>query len=193
VNIWERYEADGIRVGRDTWARDREGEAGMTTMNVGIAIVLSHLLGMAVMLGLLHVRRWWRRLNLRPRQMPLGFSPVTVPARTDLAPGKVAEEGKDFMRLVSRPQELFRPYRILFPKNVDGIEILDFKIGARSQFANAAPVAASALQDSSDTRFAVAQIAQDVVFEVRNLTDTPKEFSVTLLGEVYERYEDALL
>jgi hypothetical protein len=170
----------------------------MTTMNVSLAIVLSHLLGMAVMLGLLHVRRWWRRRVLYQSQsrrlIPLGFEPVVLPARTGTAP-RDWKEGVDFVESVSRPQQHFHPREIVFsPENVEGIEVIDFRIGHRSQLANANSVPASTFQDASPPlKFHVAQIAQDVKFLLRNTTDSPKTVSIAILGNVYDRYEDTLL
>jgi hypothetical protein len=167
-------------------------------VTIGYALVPAFLLGMGTMLALLYARRAWRRRVLYQSQsrrlVPLGFEPVVLPARTGTAP-RDWKEGVDFVESVSRPQELFHPREIVFsPENVEGIEVIDFRIGRRSQLANANSVPASAFQDASPPlKFHVAQIAQDVKFLLRNTTDSPKTVSIAILGNVYDRYEDTLL
>jgi hypothetical protein len=97
------------------------------------------------------------------RRFPLGFVSGSIP------PGGFAD-------VKANPQIAFRAERLVIPNTLaDFFSIVDLKVGNRSQFVSSGEVPALVFSEQGvgiALRMDTAQVSQDVVISVRNITDT---------------------
>lgn len=90
--------------------------------------------------------------------------------------------------VTSRPQDTFAPRKVVVPSSVaPNFDILDIRIGAISQLSSADPIPAEAFIPNAsltDVHFDTAQISQDVVFSVNNISNAAASFRATMNGFV---------
>lgn len=87
--------------------------------------------------------------------------------------------------ITSRPQVIFRGERLVVPSGIaEHFDILDIKVGNRSQMieSTAVPAQAFTAQSGSPLRMDVASIAQDVTLVVANRTRKVRPFRAALFG-----------
>jgi hypothetical protein len=111
------------------------------------------------------------------RRFPLGFTRPLVPSNTTNA---------NVVDIQVNPQLPFRGERLIIPSNVaNSFEILDLKVGNRSQFVTASPVPAVVFAENGfgvALRMDAARVSQDIHLTVRNITATTLDFRAALLG-----------
>ena len=112
------------------------------------------------------------------RQYPLGFVQLAVPASATSI-------------VTSRPQVLFRGYRVIVPSTIaTNFVITDIRVGKNSQLVQATELPASIFQENAfDIALTMdtAQISQDISVTVRN-TDAanPHDFRAVIIGAALE-------
>jgi hypothetical protein len=110
------------------------------------------------------------------REWPIGFDSVAA-----VAAGATAN-------ITQRPQELFRPERIVIPAAIAASFLVnDIKVGNRSQFLSSGALPAATF---SETSFGVrllldtCQVAMDLALNVTNVSAGAVRFLATMLGRV---------
>jgi len=118
----------------------------------------------------------------KAREWPLGFD------SEQLAPGGIAAGAS--LDITSRPQVIFRPDRLVVSSSIAGDFLInDIKIGQKSQLINSQALPASMF---SETAFGVrmvmdtAQISQDVVIRVTNISLAASRFNAGIIGPIIE-------
>lgn len=113
------------------------------------------------------------------REYPVGFDSVTpVPA------GAVAT-------IIQQPQVLFRSERFVVPSDIAGsFLILDIKVGKDSMFGAAGAVAARTFDERGvgvRLRLATAQVSQQLIVQVQNISGADQRFFATMIGTAIEQ------
>lgn len=105
----------------------------------------------------------------------LGFPTVDVPAFS-------------VVTLVTRPNWVFRPNRLIIPEKVAAsFMVLDLKVGKDSQLMSAHPVAAVVFGEHDKNprmRMDTLQMSMDAIIVVRNITPATQTFTACLIGRV---------
>lgn len=96
----------------------------------------------------------------------------------------------DSATIVSRPQIIFRGERLVVPSDLAGdFTIDDFKVGKDSQFVSEGPIPARALQENAwgvYFQLDTAQISQNLVISVTNISGAARTFRAMLIGSAVE-------
>lgn len=116
------------------------------------------------------------------RRFPLGMD-----SKTSIPPGATAE-------IISRPQVIFRPDRLLIPPSIAAnFMLLDFKIGKNSMLLSCDAIPAETFSDVCDKsppgleiKAETAQVSQDVLLRVQNTSQVPIRFYASLIGPSVE-------
>lgn len=114
----------------------------------------------------------------KPRQYPLGFDSVTM-----VAAGATSQ-------ITSRPQVLFRPERLVLSQAAaPAFLVNDLIVGKNSQFAAAGTLPGDAFGPTAfgvRLRCDTAQISNDVVLDVTNISAGALRFNAAIFGDVVE-------
>ena len=114
----------------------------------------------------------------KPRQYPLGFDSVAT-----VAAGATSQ-------ITSRPQVLFRPERLVLSQAAaPAFLINDLIVGKNSQFAAAGTLPGDAFGPTAfgvRLRCDTAQISNDVVLDVTNISAGALRFNAAIFGDVVE-------
>lgn len=123
-----------------------------------------------------------QKLRVRPptsaREYVMGIDSVnTVAAAASLS-------------IASRPQVVFRPDRIIVPSTIAGSFLInDLKVGKNSQFVNSTAVPAEAFTQGAvgvRLKMDTAQISQDLVVSVTNISAGALRFNAAIIGPAVE-------
>jgi hypothetical protein len=118
------------------------------------------------------------RSATKGRTVPLGFD-----SETPVDPGIPR-------RIITRPQVVFKGLRpVVSPDIAGSFIILDIIVGKNSQFAASGGVPARTFEGSSvgvELDLDTAQVGQDVIMVVQNISATPTRFIATLIGKSVE-------
>jgi hypothetical protein len=108
------------------------------------------------------------------RQLVIGLQSLAVPAGATVT-------------VVTRPQILFRPTRLVVPSAVaPAFTIDDIKVGNKSQFVAAGPVPAEAFSQtafSTPLKIDTAQISMDLIVQATNISAAPADFRASFFGD----------
>lgn len=111
------------------------------------------------------------------REYPVGFGPVVVAA------GGIAT-------VMTQPQILFRPERLIVPSDIAGqFDFLQIIVGKNPQVAANNPIAARTFDEQSvgvRLRMDTCQISQQIVLQVQNVGGAPATFRATMIGTAVE-------
>ncbi len=112
------------------------------------------------------------------RTVPLGFD-----SETPIDPGLTR-------RIITRPQVVFKGLRpVVSPDIAGSFLIQDIIVGKNSQFAASGGIPARTFEGNSfgvELDLDTAQIGQDVIMVVQNISATPTRFIATLIGKSIE-------
>jgi len=112
------------------------------------------------------------------RTVPLGFD-----SETPIDPGMQR-------RIITRPQVVFKGLRpVVSPDIAGSFLIQDIIVGKNSQFAASGGIPARTFEGNSfgvELDLDTAQIGQDVIMVVQNISATPTRFIATLIGKSVE-------
>lgn len=112
------------------------------------------------------------------RTVPLGFD-----SETPVDPGIPR-------RIIARPQVVFKGLRPVVSTDIAGsFIILDIIVGKNSQFAASGGIPARTFEGNAfgvELDLDTAQIGQDVIMVVQNISATPTRFIATLIGKSVE-------
>lgn len=114
----------------------------------------------------------------RAREYPLGFDSVaTIAAAASLA-------------VSSRPQVVFRPDRLVIPASIaPNFTLTDIKIGKNSQLVGSSVLPAEVFSQTAvgvRLKLDTAQISQDIVLTVTNISGGAVRFMACLIGPAVE-------
>jgi hypothetical protein len=122
-----------------------------------------------------------RQAITRMRRFPIGFaSDGMVPASATAGlPGEVRD-------IKQSPQIAFRAERLVIPSFVTpSFVIIDVKVGNRSQFVSSGAVPATVFSEVGEgvtLRMDTAQVSQEIVISVANITTTAAFFRAAMVG-----------
>jgi len=119
-----------------------------------------------------------RQALTRMRRFPIGFqSEVPVAA---------LGSGTDTVDVKQSPQIAFRAERLVVPSEIASkFIILDVKVGNRSQFVSSGAVPATVFSEVGEAvslRMDTAQVSQEIVIRVQNISGSPETFRAAMVG-----------
>jgi hypothetical protein len=114
------------------------------------------------------------------REWVIGFDPVTLPAR--VAPALLGAS----VLVVTQPQVVFRGERLIIPSDIGGgVQIIDVKVGNRSQLAAGASLPGRTFDERGvgvRLQMDTAQISQQIIIIAANTTGADITFTASIIG-----------